>query len=295
MPVVLVAVDIPLVGLVLCLLLWGLSQSGQTFFHNLLSVIFDTIGRVPLLGRVVASGIDKLVHLIVKPISEAALAIEQPVVGFFVGLASAIQSYAFSSYYTAERAYAAFTHLRQVTIPHLIRAALGDVVRAGVATGHAIHATHATLGGSLASLWRYARSVEATAVRALTVSERAIGHAVAGTLPRALPWVSGRVSGAEAATERALRGIRDVRNLLAAGVFAGLVLRALARLGVGNVRCGNLKSMERRLCGAPPDVLEALLGGLTLIIGTVSLIEFARACQTVEGEIADGISSFLRP
>jgi hypothetical protein len=57
---------------------------------------------------------------------------------------------------------------------------------------------------------------------------------------------------------------------------AALVAFSLARLGLGWLRCGNVKKVGKRLCGMNPDLLDALLIGTTLIVGTISLREFAK-------------------
>ncbi len=82
--------------------------------------------------------------------------------------------------------------------------------------------------------------------------------------------------------------------MLAGVVFAGLVARALTRLGLRTSECSASKHFNQRVCGASPSLLDDLLAPLFLVLGTVSLIEFARACQTVEGEVSSGVRYFVR-
>lgn len=273
MPVVLAPVLIPFLTLVLCLLLWASSQAGQTLFRALFGAIADSIGRVWLVGKLITHGVDWLIHHTVKPISDAALTMQQPVAAFFFHLGAAIEAFAWSGWYTALRTFEALQILRRSVIPALLKPILALV--------HALpRVTHVTI-----------REVHRTQV----IAQKAIAHAVAVTVPRALPWAEREAADAKATAERALRGIKGVRNLLAAGVLGGLIVKTLTRAGTGNIYCRNLREVNRHVCGADPHLLDTLLGGLALIIGTVSLLEFAKACQTVEGEIAAGVQSFLRP
>lgn len=75
---------------------------------------------------------------------------------------------------------------------------------------------------------------------------------------------------------------------------AALVATALGRLGLGWTRCYNVKNIGRRLCGLDPSIVEDLLVGTVLIVGTISIVDFAKELQGIAGEAEAGIRGFIR-
>lgn len=118
--------------------------------------------------------------------------------------------------------------------------------------------------------------------------------AVAGVVAAPLPWVRGRLGG----ISHDLAGIRArLSKLERVGVGAGIAAAvgvALARLGLGWLRCPRVAKAGKQACGMDAGLLDVLLAETLLIAGTVSLIEFAREMQSVTGEATPLIARFWR-
>jgi len=83
------------------------------------------------------------------------------------------------------------------------------------------------------------------------------------------------------------------KTLAIAGATA-LVGAALARLGLGWLRCPRIAKAGKQLCGVNPNLLDSLLADTLLIAGTVSLVDFAKEMQGFTGEVADASRFFWR-
>jgi hypothetical protein len=81
------------------------------------------------------------------------------------------------------------------------------------------------------------------------------------------------------------------KTLTEAGIVA-LVAAAVSRLGINWTRCSNSKKYGKRVCGMDPALLDSLLADTLLILGTVSLVEFAEGMQTVVGDAESQIRRF---
>lgn len=85
-----------------------------------------------------------------------------------------------------------------------------------------------------------------------------------------------------------------VEKLLGVAAFAGLLVRALERLGLKWLRCGNVTKAGRRVCGMDPSLLDSLLLDTLVVAGALSLVEFAKEVQGIEQEVATGVRWFWR-
>jgi hypothetical protein len=107
----------------------------------------------------------------------------------------------------------------------------------------------------------------------------------------ALPGRIGRV-------ERDLSGLktrlRELEKGAAIAVTAGLAIRLLRKLKLGCLAGRNGKKVAQRLCGIDTGLIDALLVGTTLIVGTISLRDFAREMEAVTEEAAGLVRGFIR-
>lgn len=77
-------------------------------------------------------------------------------------------------------------------------------------------------------------------------------------------------------------------------VAAGFGVAVLAKAVIGWLRCPSLaKNLKKRHC-IDSDLLDALLTGTLLIVGTISLVEFAKEVGAVTEEANGLIHGFLR-
>ena len=107
---------------------------------------------------------------------------------------------------------------------------------------------------------------------------RAHFHALTAVLPHTIPIQWGRtIAGIRAR-------LRRLERLGAAGLAVGAVAAALAKLGVGWIRCRKVGRVGRQLCGMDDSFLESLLLDAAAIFSLVSVVEFATELRAVEDE-----------
>jgi hypothetical protein len=115
---------------------------------------------------------------------------------------------------------------------------------------------------------------------------RRIVAATAGAL--ALPgWVihlPRRIRSLEREWHNVWRRIRKLEWYVTAAGAAALFTAALARLGLKWLRCSNVTKAGRAVCSTEGNLLESLLGDVLLVVGLVSVVEFAEGLQAIEGE-----------
>lgn len=88
--------------------------------------------------------------------------------------------------------------------------------------------------------------------------------------------------------------VRGLSKWLTAANAAAIVAAALGRLGLGWTRCQNTRRLGKNVCGMDPSLVDSLIADTLLVLGTVSLIEFAEGMQGLMGETASTIGSFWR-
>lgn len=113
-------------------------------------------------------------------------------------------------------------------------------------------------------------------------------HALTAVIPHTLPIPFGR-------TITAIRKrLRRLERVTAAGVGVGLVAVALTRLGLKWIRCGKVMRAGRRVCGMDDDLLTSLLGDTLLVLGAVSVVEFAEGLLAIEDEALSVMGGIVR-
>lgn len=123
---------------------------------------------------------------------------------------------------------------------------------------------------------------------------RALDKEVAGIEGKTIPALRGRVRAGERSISNLWDWVRSHTLLAASTAFAGAVAFALARVGAGWTRCNNWNRVGRQVCGMDSGLLESLLADALLVVGTLSLVEFAEAMVEVEGAVVDGVRAFWR-
>jgi hypothetical protein len=144
---------------------------------------------------------------------------------------------------------------------------------------------------------RTALAIEHAAIRVLHGAEARLRHMVVeGVLPRLgrieheldhvvehdIAALRARTRTLEQEALREFRWLRSKPWLVVSAAFVGAVAIALRRLGLGWLRCRNVRSVGKRLCGMPVGLLEDLLG---LALGFELLVdpeEIARIALDVE-------------
>jgi hypothetical protein len=151
----------------------------------------------------------------------------------------------------------------------------------------ALVATVAALGRRIA----YVAEQDASYAKHKTI---AVEHAIAvpdvGAIPRTIPSVKELERAGEAALARA----KEFARRFGPAALLGTIIASLARIGLGWTRCSNVGKTGKQICGMNPSLLESLLADTLLIVGTVSLVEFAEGMQGITGDIASASRAFWR-
>jgi hypothetical protein len=84
------------------------------------------------------------------------------------------------------------------------------------------------------------------------------------------------------------------KTLTPAGIVGLVAAATLARLGLGWLKCRNVTTTAKRLCGMNPGILENLLLGAVAVFGTIGLVRFAEDVQGVTHEFSDFAQHFWR-
>jgi hypothetical protein len=126
---------------------------------------------------------------------------------------------------------------------------------------------------------RAMREAVQEASRRTTALARDLAHLTTVALPGIRADV-GALGGKLSDLTGRLRDIRDrvrAHDRLLTGVgITGLVMIALRRMGLGFLRCGNLRKTGRRLCGLDPQLLDALLVMPLVLAGAISVERLTR-------------------
>lgn len=194
----------------------------------------------------------------------------------------------------AEGVEQSIAHLVERKIPGLVHSALSGVRREldtlEAEVDALLHRVDPRIGQALRSAEQAVSTAESSAAKIAHEVEVGIPHAVeaaiAGTLPRI------RDLERDAAELKARLG-KVARTLTPAGIV-GLVAAALASLKLGWLKCSNVERTAKHICGMDEGLLTSLLADATLILGTVSLVEFAKGMQGAVDEIVPPVRKFWR-
>ena len=107
---------------------------------------------------------------------------------------------------------------------------------------------------------------------------RAHFHALTAVLPRALPLPQ------VPTFPNIWKRIRALEHKLAKPVAVAAVVAALARLGLGWIRCNKVRKVGRSLCGFDDSLLDSWLLDAVAIFSLISVVEFANELRAVEDE-----------
>ncbi len=127
-------------------------------------------------------------------------------------------------------------------------------------------------------------------VTALQAQVKALAHAI----PHAIPQVIPRLGRLERTAIDYTKLHKWLKRALLGTLGATAVLAGLKALRLGFLRCTGFTKAGKRACGMDPNLLESLLADTLLIVGTLSLVEFAKEMQTVTEEVAPLVTRFWR-
>lgn len=194
----------------------------------------------------------------------------------------------------AEGVEQSIAHLVERKIPALVRTVVAPLER----QIRALEGQVATLLGRVdpriaEALHAAERALSSAETAAATIEhEVAVGvpHAVEAAIAGTLPRIRGLERDAEALRDRVGK---IARTLTPAGIVA-LVSSALLSLRLGWLKCAHVERTAKHLCSMDAQLLDSLLADTTLILGTISLVEFAKGMQGAVDEIVPPVRKFWR-
>jgi len=271
------------------LLLWGIALSLLIIWRHTLGALFvwvaDELDKaaVRVLGHTihflgpVASALRAADHAIQVALSETATGAEKATLYLFNQAVHLLVLTGHTIWQLGYRMGEALQGLVHTTIPRLVDVGTHALSRAV----HRVALTVAHVEQTLTH--KIARSV--------AVLEHALAHDF-GIARRGIDVLERDLAHAEKRVGRLAGRLSRVEKLLGLAAFAGLLVRALERLGLKWLRCGNVNKVGKQLCGMNPSLLESLLADALLIGGTLSLVALAEEMQGVVGESAGLIQRF---
>lgn len=259
---------------------------------------FTVFGKGVRLGDKLANGVTAIADPVIHALGVAAQASDAQVAKWFYGLArvlgevfDAIEAVAMLTvsvaYFAAKGVYSAAVGAKIKHTEQTV-AEQGKVVR----DTRAKTAANTKAQGQPLSA-RISHTV-AVAFRPLALRVARVEHATAVAIPGELEWLRERDRTLERAYESLRERIHGIGARTIGLASAAVTAVALSRLGASWIRCSNVKSIGRRLCGTDPRFLEDLLAGSLAIVGTISIVEFARELQGIVGEGAAFVHDHIR-
>lgn len=126
----------------------------------------------------------------------------------------------------------------------------------------------------------------------------AVHHAIDVTLPNDISLGLGGIRRWIDKTLEKVEGrLTRLEKAIGVGALTGVIIAALAK-ELPWIRCKNVGSAGKALCGIPVKQLEGLLAdfalGLTVILGTLSLQTLATDMQSIVGDLQGEIGHFWR-
>lgn len=234
------------------------------------------VGRVTLVSfHGVANAIRHFEANLHRSIGEAVEHMAHPLSIAFHGIGRAFGYPAQQLAGLAQDVAHTLAQLRRVVIPAMIAAHVAWIPR--------------RLAALAAEVAHLPHSITSTSVRVVTKTvthvERIVVHkAVSVTLPRL-----GRI---EREANDAWKAVTRLGKVTLPGVLVAPVVFALGRTGLGWLRCSKVKRYGKQVCGMDESLLDSLVADTLLIVGTISLVEFAEGLGAGMSEFAPQIRRF---
>jgi hypothetical protein len=294
-----VPLAIPIVILLALLVSMGYAATARSVAGGFASWMPGWLKKAAFFALPLADQVIRLTKYLTHELGTHFAAIEAQGVKWFHDLAHYVDVVGYWSLYWPVGLFHEVVHLTTVTIPRMIHAKTAPIQR----QADAAEAQAKAAAGVAHSFPKVAKAN--SHVPELTRVERvAMPHAgewdwlhrhwkgvrnavlgavaVAGALthPGSIPWENPFSEWVKQNKKRLSR----LELLLGATGAAALVARALGGVTVNCVRKGNIGKVARRLCGLDGALVDLLLLETTLIVGAVSVVEFAEALLVIEDE-----------
>lgn len=308
-PITIRALLIPLGLLLTYLIARGLIGVADQFVRALFGTVSSSVGWIPWVGGKVKGKIDKVRDRLINFLAHEASQAEAKIGQSFHALAQLVTSVGDAIAGIAEAGYATAQYLHSVVRPAFVHATLGRLqhatkaqatadraARAQAAKDHAAIA-HPNAGRIGAAIKHGTRGIDAGLGRLehWTIPRvRTLEHEVGVSIPGDIAGLRAR----DLSLGKLYHGLRARLGRLDRATVglgaAALVVTALARIGAGWIRCNNWRKLGRGVCRANPSFIDELLLGTLLVVGTISITEFARELQGEMELAVNGVHRLVR-
>jgi hypothetical protein len=303
------------VGLILlavaCVFLLALNKVWKFSVGALLSAMADMVSSLPhvtILGQKVppwdalASGITELDNYVLEAIGVGIQQTERGLHALIGAMTWLLQETADQVAGLAEDTAKAFDYMKRILIPALLGVALAPIVREIAHLGARtktivlhpttiVHKVVQVVTPGLKALEGKVSALEAK-VAAIGAAAPAIVTAPAIAIPLPKPSaIPGDITKGLDSLWKRVRGIG--KTLTPTGIVA-LVAGATGLLGLSWGRCAKASKLGKNVCGMNDDLLEGLLASTLVVASSISVVEFAKACQAFTPTVEDGLRFFVR-
>ena len=269
MPAVLDLVPYLLLFLALAIVL-----SLRAFIQATRIIIGATVGKIPLLGSLLAPAFSSVASSITQVLDAQVRNIDAAIGASWHVTADLLSWF--------ERQFREAAHLTQAVAHTLYQFASKDYITVALRElRHLIHSlTHA---GSIALRETIVinKKVDTTVAHTVVPGLKRLEHEAEVVIPRDIGELRARTKALDREYERLYRWIRTHPWTAATTAFTGAVAVALARLGGSWIRCDNWKGIGRSVCGLPGSLISELLSGVLDVLVLTDLCELVAGMSQV--------------
>jgi hypothetical protein len=304
-----VPLAIPIVILLALLVSMGYAATARSVAGGFASWMPGWLKKAAFFALPLADQVIRLTKYLTHELGTHFSAIEAQGVKWFHDLAHYVDVVGYWSLYWPVGLFHEVVHLTTVTIPRMIHAKTAPIQRqadaaeaqAKAAAGVAHSFPKVAKGNShVTELTRVERVAMPHAkewdwlnkhwkgVRRAVLGAVAVAGAVA--LPGGLTFENPFAEWIKHNKKRLAR----LELLLGAAGAAALVARALGGVTANCVRKGNIGKVARRICGLDSNLLDLLLIEATVIVGAISVVEFAEGMLAIEDEAVKILGAGIR-
>jgi hypothetical protein len=128
--------------------------------------------------------------------------------------------------------------------------------------------------------------------KAITIVRQAATHTL--PVPLGIPRLRHKVDGLEHDLADLRKALRHPATLIGAAAGAAIIANALGGLSARCIRRGNIGKAARRICGMDGGLFESLLADGLVIVGAISVVEFAEGLLAIEKEAVAILGAGIR-
>ena len=286
-PIVIRALLWPLAAIAGYFVAWGLVFVMDAVVRAFFGTISGGVSWIPFAGRVLSKPVNYIEHKLTSFLGGLEAHFENQMASRWHALAALITQLAAD---TEDNAIALWKIARRI-----------NQLYSDAATGKLGSRFQRWVRGEIAKL----HSVSTTVVRPVKVVTNTVTHyvapkvgALAGELDRVITWdiprLRARTKALEGRFSGVLRRLRALEKRSVALIGLGALAVALTRAGLGWLKCAKVSRLGRRACSMDTSLFDALLADTLLVLGTVSLVEFAEEMIGVTETAVRPIVTFWR-